>query len=186
MSQKIYKTPRGAKVHGVMAEFDGPAAVTHGAEAMRDAGYKSWDVYSPFPVHGIEDAMGMKPTRLPLIVGALGLSGAGLAFLFQYWVRGVTYPLVHQGKDPTAWQVLIPVTFELGVLFTAFTCLLGMMAFNKLPMWYHPLLKKERFLRASDDRFIIAVDAEDPSFEPEKTRQQLLSAGATSVELVEE
>ena len=183
---KHYATASGAVVHGVMAEFDGPAAVTHGAEAIRDKGYKKWDVYSPFPVHGIEEAMGMKPTRLPLVVGAIGLSGAALGFLFQMWVRGVDYPLVHQGKPPTAWQVLIPVTFELGVLATAFTCIIGMMAFNKLPMWHHPLLKKERFLRVSDDRFIITVDAADPNFEPQKTRQELLAAGATSVELVEE
>lgn len=185
-TKKVYKTQSGETVYGVMAEFDGPASVSHGAEAMRDAGYKKWDVYSPFPVHGIDTAMGNKGSRLPLIVGCVGLTMACVGFLFQMWVRHDAYALVHQGKPSDAWQVLVPVTFEIGVLFTAFTCILGMLAFNGLPMWYHALLKKPRFLKVSDDRFMIVIEATDASFEPEKTRRQLLEAGAMSVELVEE
>ena len=117
MSKKTYKTQSGAKIHGVMGEFAGPAEISHGAEAMRDHGYSKWDVFSPFPVHGIEEAMGLKPTKLPLIVGFIGLSMACVGFLFQYYVRAVDYPIVHQGKPPESWQVLIPVTFEIGVLF---------------------------------------------------------------------
>jgi len=185
-TRKVYKTQSGETVYGVMAEFDGPASISHGAEAIRDAGYKKWDIYSPFPVHGIDEAMGNKGTKLPLIVGCTGLTMACVGFGFQMWVRHFAYPLVHQGKPSDAWQVLVPVTFEIGVLFTAFTCLLGMLIFNGLPMWHHSLLKKPRFLKVSDDRFMIVVEAADASFEPEKTRRQLLEAGAKSVELVEE
>ncbi|MBY0307661.1 MAG: DUF3341 domain-containing protein, partial [Phycisphaerales bacterium] len=155
-------------------------------EKVRDAGYSKWDVYSPFPVHGMEESMGMKTTKLPILVACMGITGACVGFLFQYYVRHVEYPIIHQGKPSDAWQVLVPVTFEIGVLFTAFTCILGMIVFNGLPMWHHPLLKKPRFLRVSDDRFMIVIEACDPAFDPEKTRRQLLEAGAMSVELVEE
>ncbi len=185
-SKTIYKTESGASVYGVMAEFANPGDLYHAAEKVRDAGFRSWDVYSPFPVHGIEEAMGLKPTRLPLLVGAVGLTMACVGFGFQYYVRAVEYPIVHQGKPPEAWQVLIPVTFEIGILFTAFTCILGMLVFNLLPMWHHPLLKKERFLRVSDDRFMIAIEAKDAKFVPAETRDLLMKAGATRVELVEE
>lgn len=183
--KKAYTTESGERVHGVMAEFAGPPEIYHAAERVRDAGYKRWDVYSPFPIHGIDEAMGLSPTKLPLVAGIIGLTGAGLGYLLQRTVESI-YPLVVQGKPPGAWQPWVPVTFEVGILFTAFCALLGMLAFNKLPMWHHPLLKKERFLRVSDDRFIICIEATDPSFDPEKTRELLRSAGATSIELVEE
>jgi hypothetical protein len=185
VSKKIYKTSTGQVVHAVMAEFKNPADLYHAAETMRDAGYRKWDVYSPFPIHGMEEAMGLRDTWLPRLVGVVGLTMAGVGFAFQYFVRTV-YPIQHQGKPADAWQLLIPVTFEIGVLFAAFTCILGMLVFNKLPMWHHPLLKKERFLRTSDDRYVIVIEAADPTFEPEKTRQQLLKAKALNVELVEE
>lgn len=173
--------PQGT--YGIIAEFPDPATTFHAAEVVRDAGYAKWDVYSPFPIHGIDEAMGIKPNKLPLMVGLLGLTGAALGFAFQFFVR-TDYAIVHQGKPASAWQVLVPVTFEFGVIFTAFSALLGMLAFNALPMWFHPLLKKERFLRVSDDRFIIAVEAKDAKFDPEQTKQLLLHAGATRVERV--
>jgi hypothetical protein len=103
----------------------------------------------------------------------------------QWWMN-MNYPLVVQGKPVDAWEQFVPITFEVGVLFTALTTLLGMMAFNKLPMWHHPLMKKERFLRVSDDRFVICVEANDPKFDPAATRALLEKAGATGIDLVEE
>lgn len=182
----VYQTPEGKPLYGMMAEFSTPADIYHAAEKMRDAGYSKWDVYAPFPIHGIDDAMGMKRALLPLVVACIGLGMAGAGFGFQFWVSGINYPLVHQGKPPEAWQPFIPVTFEIGVLFTAFTAILGMLAFNQLPRFHHPLLCKERFLRVSDDRFIIAVEAKDPKFDPQGTKKMLESVGATSVEWVEE
>src|SRR5689334_7574328 len=123
MSQRIYRTPEGQNIHGLLAEFATPADTYHAAEKVRDAGYSRWDVFAPFPIHGIDEAMGLKKPILPLVVAIIGLSCAGLGFFFDYWVTGVDYPLVHQGKPPGAWQPLIPITFELGVLFTAFTCI---------------------------------------------------------------
>lgn len=183
---KTYKTTAGEVVYGMMAEFATPADTYHAAEKMRDAGYKKWDVYSPFPIHGIDEAMGLPNSRLPLTVGVIGLTGAAIGFAFQYWVSTSGYATVVQGKPLGAWQAFIPVTFEIGVLFTAFTAILSMLAFNTLPMWYHPLFKKDRFLRVSDDRFVICVESRDANFDPVKTKQQLESAKGYNVELVEE
>lgn len=185
-AKKVYKTEAGEVVHGIMAEFDTTADLTHAAEKVRDAGYKKWDVFSPFAVHGMDEAMGLPPTRLGLLTGIMGICMAGLGFLFQYAVTKWLYPMDVQGKPFGAWEPLIPVTFEFGVLGTAFTALLGMMAFNRLPRPHHPLLKKERFLRVSDDRLVICIEAADPKFDPAATRQLLEKVGGTHIDLVEE
>ena len=181
-----YITEKGEEVHGVLAEFHTPAAVYHAAELVRDAGYTQWDVYAPFPIHGIEDAMGSRRTILPVFVAAGAFTGAFLAWLMQWWMSYINYPLVVQGKPAYAWEPFTPIIFELGVLFSAFSALLSMFALNGLPRFYHPLFKKDRFLRMSQDRFGIAIEANDPRFEPAATRRLLESAGARAIELVEE
>jgi hypothetical protein len=183
---KVYKTPAGEVVYGVMAEFATPADIYHAAEKLRDAGYKHWDVYAPFPIHGIDEAMGLKPSRLPLMAGVIGLSGAGVGFFFQWWVSTYGYTTIVQGKPAGAWEAFVPVTFEIGILFTAFTCILGMLALNVLPAWYHPLLKKDRFLRVSDDRFVVCIEARDPAFDPDKTRRMLETLKGYNIDLVED
>lgn len=181
-----YVTESGAEVHGVLAEFHTPGAVYSAAERVRDSGFSKWDVYSPFPIHGIEEAMGMKRTILPLFVAAAAFTGAGLAYLMQWWMSSSDYPLVVQGKPPWSWEPFTPIVFELGVLLSAFAALLGMLALNGLPRFHHPLFAKERFLRSSQDRFFIAIEAADPKFDPGATRRLLESVGARHIELVEE
>jgi len=183
---KHYKTESGERIYGIMAEFPNPAALSHAAAKIRDGGYTKWDVYSPFPVHGMDEAMGVKFTRLPLLVAFCALSMAGLGYLFQWYVSASLYPLTVQGKPYGAWQAFMPIIFEFGVLGTAFSALIGMLAFNALPRYYHPLLKKERFLRASDDRFFICVEARDPKFEPNNMRAVFQHAGASHIDLVAE
>jgi hypothetical protein len=179
-------TESGAEVHGVLAEFETPAQVYQAAEKVRDAGYSKWDVYSPFPIHGIEDAMGVKRTILPVIVACGAFTGTALAFLMQWWMTARNYPLVVQGKPTWAWEPFTPILFELSVLLAAFTTLGAMLALNGLPRFHHPLFKKDRFLRMSQDRFGIAIEASDGKFDPASTRRLLESAGARSIELVEE
>lgn len=183
--KRIYKTESGEVVYGIIAEFAAPADLIHGAQRVRDAGYKKWDVYSPFPVHGMDEAMGTPQTKLPLVVGTIGLSGAGLGYLMQWWMTARDYPLVVQGKPFFAWEPWTPITFECGILLTAFACLIGMLAFNKLPMWHHPLMRKERFLRVSDDRLVICIEAADPKFDPVNTGKLLEHAGGRHIDLVE-
>lgn len=183
---KLFVTESGATIHGVLAQFADPTAVYHAAEKMRDAGYSKWDVHAPFPIHGIDEAMGVRRTKLPLLCAIGGISGAGLGLLMQWWMTAVDYRMVVQGKPYAAWEPFTPITFELGILLTAFTTLIGMLALNGLPRWNHPLLKNSTFLRSSDDAFLICVEAADPKFDPEATRRTLKELGATSIELVEE
>ncbi|MDX2146002.1 MAG: DUF3341 domain-containing protein [Planctomycetota bacterium] len=187
----LYVTESGAEVHALLAEFPTPAAIFHAAEKVRDEGYSRWDCFTPFPVHGLDEAMGIKKTILPLMVGGGAITGATLAYLMQWWMSSADYPLVTQGKPygsllSGGWEVFVPITFELGILFSAFTTIIGMLALNGLPRHNHPLLKKERFLKCSDDGFFIAIEAADRRFDPVKTRELLKKLGATHVELVEE
>lgn len=181
-----YITESGAPVHGVMGEFADAAAITHAAEKVRDAGFEKWDTFTPFPVHGLDEAMGVKRTRLPLIVAVVAVIGVASAVLLQWWVGAIAYPLVVQGKPYDAWEPWVPVTFEIGVLFSSFATLITMLAMNVLPRWHHPLLKNPRFLRVSDDRLILCIEAGDPKFDPSRTRELLASLGATNIQMVEE
>lgn len=183
---RLYVTEAGEPIHGIMAEFATPADIYHASEKVRDAGYARWDAYSPFPIHGMEDAMGIKRTKLPLMVFCGGMTGASLGMLMQWWISSVAYPMVTQGKPFFSWQAYVPITFEVGVLLSAFTALIGMLALNALPRWNHPLMKKERFLSVSDDKFFVCIEAADGKFDPDRTRKLLEDAGATSIELVEE
>lgn len=185
MSTKVYVTEAGEEIHGILAEYPSPAALFHAAEKVRDAGYAKWDTFSPFPIHGMEDAMGFARTKLPVLVAVVGLSAAGLGFLMQWWMS-LDYPLAVQGKPYDSWQAFVPITFELGILLSAFTAIFGMLAMNGLPRHHHPLFKKARFLSSSDDRFFICIESTDPKFDPDRVRGLLEQSGATSIELVEE
>lgn len=191
MAAKVYVTENNEQIYGIMAEFASPADLYHAAEKVRDAGYSKWDSFSPFPIHGMEEAMGIKRTILPVVVAIGGFTGVGFAYWLQWIVSSVEYPMVVQGKPfgsliSGGWQVFVPITFELGVLFAAFSSLLGMFVLNGLPRHHHPLMKKERFLASSDDKFFLAIEAADGKFDPEGTKALLKNAGATSIELVEE
>lgn len=181
-----FVTETGADVYGMIAEYETPAAIYHAAERIRDAGYRQWDVYAPFPIHGIDEAMGVRRTILPVMVAAGAFTGAGLALLMQWWMSAADYPLVVQGKPYGAWEPFVPIVFELGVLLSAFTTLIGMLALNGLPRLHHPLFRKDRFLRVSDDRFIVCIEAEDAKFDPAATRALLESSGGRNIDLVEE
>ena len=120
---RLFVTEAGEPIHGIMAEFATPADIYHASEKVRDAGYTRWDAYSPFPIHGMEEAMGVKRTKLPALVAVIGLSGAGLGFLMQSWMSAVDYPMLTQGKPFNSWQAFVPITFELGILSSAFAAL---------------------------------------------------------------
>ena len=181
-----FVTEEGEPVWGVMAQFDTTVDAYHAAEKMRDAGFTKWDLHAPFPIHGIEEAMGQKRTILPFIVLGAAFTGIATAIGMQYWISAVDYPLIVQGKPYGAWEPFTMIIFELGVLFSAFASLFGMLALNGLPRWHHPLMCKDRFLDATDDKFFVVVEARDPSFNPEQTSRFLKEIGASAVELVED
>lgn len=188
---KQFVTENGDPVYGLTGQFTDTVEVYHAAEAIRDAGYTKWDVYSPFPIHGIDEAMGIKRTKLPLIVGAAAICGVICGYLLQWYGSNVGYQLVTQGKPygsitEGGWESFVPITFEVGVLFAAFASLIGMLALNGLPRHNHPLMKKDAFLKVSDDTFMICIEVCDPKFDPKATRELLRSLHATSIDLVED
>ena len=140
---------------------------------------------APFPVHGLERAMGLRRSPLPWIVLGMGLMGAALGFGLQWWVHASAYPLVISGKPYFSWPAYIPITFEVGVLFGALGAVFGMLGLNRLPMHYHPLFQSKVFERVTDDAFFISIESWDPRFDPSATRKLLESLGARSVELLE-
>ncbi len=178
---------------GVMAEYDTVDAVYAAAEKVRDAGYTRWDVHAPFPIHGIEKAMNLRPTILPWICLGGGLAGlfGGLfltvwtmstSFEFAGGLQGYTYLI--SGKPLYSLPQFIPPIFETTILLAAFSAGLGMLVLNALPMLYNPLFKSERFRRATDDRFFVVVDATDARFDAGKTEQLLHDTGPLSVERI--
>ncbi|MFN9126469.1 MAG: DUF3341 domain-containing protein [bacterium] len=186
-----------AKLYGYIAEFETPGDLMAAAEKVRDAGYKWWDCHTPFPVHGLDKAMGIKRTILPVIVFFAGAGGTTAAFALQaftnslgwtiwagVWVTG--YPFLISGKPAMSLPAFIPVMFELTILFAALTTVSLMFLFNGLPWLYHPLFKSNRFRRASNDRFFISIEARDPKFLPKKTEEFLKSLDPIAVEAVED
>ncbi|MFM7807120.1 MAG: DUF3341 domain-containing protein [Planctomycetota bacterium] len=184
------------RLHGVLAEFHDPASLMHAAEKVRDAGYRWWDCHTPFPVHGLDKAMGIQRTILPLLVFGAGLTGTTLGFILQaftnsssislwalVWVTG--YPFLISGKPLISLPAFIPVMFELTILLAATSCVGLMLLLNGLPWLSHPLLANKRFLRASDDRFFIVIQARDPRFFRSRTEEFLKGLGAKVVEAVE-
>jgi hypothetical protein len=180
----VNQLPKGPH-YGLLAEFATPGDLYHACERVRDAGFTKWDAHTPFPVHGLESAMGLRRSPLPWIVLVMGLTGLAAGFALQVWVHTSAYPLVISGKPYFAWPAFIPVTFELGILFAALGAVFGMFALNRLPMHHHPLFKSKVFERVTDDAFFISIESWDPKFDQAATRALLESAGARSVELLE-
>jgi len=173
---------------GMAAEVPSASALYHAAEKVRDAGYTRWDVYSPFPIHGMDHAMGVKKSWLSELVFIGGLSGLTIAALLTFYPSTIEYPLIVAGKPVNFFTVpaFFPIMFELTVLLSAFTATFGMLALNGLPRWNHPIFNWDRFDRVSDDGFFLAIEATDPKFNEEATRAMLEGLGAKHITLVYE
>ena len=184
MPPLFQRRPKGP-YYGILAEFATTAELYHACEGVRDEGFTRWDAHTPFPVHGLASAMGLRRSPLPWIVLGMGLTGAALGFTLQWWVHTRAYPLVISGKPFFAWPAMVPIIFEVAVLFGALGAVFGMLGLNKLPMHHHPLFQSKVFERASDDAFFISIESWDPRFDPPATRKLLESLGARSVELLE-
>lgn len=171
--------------YGVLAEFDSVSKLYHACEKVRDKGFKKWDSMTPFPVHGLDRAMGLPSSRLPWIVLIMGFLGASSGLLMQWWMSAVDYPLVISGKPMFSWPAFIPVTFECCILFSAFGAIFGMFGMNKLPQYYHPVFRSQKFYRVTDDRFFICIECSDPKFNKDETPKFLKELGAMHVETLE-
>ena len=172
-------------VYGVMAEFDSPEDLLAAAHRAHREGYRQMDAYSPFPIHGLAEAIGFRRTWLPLLVLIGGVLGALAGFGTQYYAAVIDYPINVGGRPLNSWPSFIPITFEVTILFAALTAVLGMLALNGLPMPYHPVFNAPRFALASHDRFFLCIEAADPRFDRQGTRRFLESLNAREVTDVE-
>jgi Protein of unknown function (DUF3341) len=174
------------KLWGLLAEFATPEDLVSAAARVRDAGYTKWDAHTPFPVHGLDGAMGIRPTRLPFLVLAAGITGTSCGLLMQWWMNAVDYPLIISGKPFNSLPADIPVTFELTVLLASLTAFIGMLVANALPRFHHPLFSSDRFRRATTDAFFLAIEAGDPRFVLADTERLLSGERATRVSRIED
>jgi hypothetical protein len=175
-----------SKNYGIIAAFDTVPAVFHACEQVRDAGYSRWDALTPFPVHGLDYAMGVRRSRVPRFSLAGGITGFCTGMSFIWWAGAWEYPLIVGGKPYFSPMFAFPVSYELTILFTAFATIGGMFFLNRLPMHYHPVLKAPQFVRALDDRFYIVIESNDPKFNATETRALLERVGGKDIVEIEE
>lgn len=174
------------KVYGLGAEFPSAAALYHAAEKARDKGFKKWDVHSPFPIHGMDKAMGLGKSWLSLAVIFGGTMGTTTAVLLEFIPSWGIYPLIVHGK-PQNWATVpafFPIMFELTVLFSAFTTVFTLMIMNQLPKWYHPVFNWDRFAKVTDNGFFMVIESRDPKFSEADTRAFLEEIGGAHVTLI--
>lgn len=176
----------GRRQYGVLAEFGTPAAVMTAAANVRNAGYTRWDVHTPFPIHGMDKAMGLKNSP----VGWFTIGGGMIGYFGGNWMiwfmNSADYGIAVGGKPLFSPFSAFPVSFELTILLAAFGSLLGMLFMNRLPRLHHPLLKNRRFANATHDKFYVVIECTDPEYDEEKTHALLREAGSSHLEIVEE
>jgi len=174
------------KTWGLMAEYDSAPSIYKACKKVRDAGYEKWDACTPFPVHGLDKAMGLPASKLPWAVLIMGIIGGISIMAFMIWVSVYDYPLNIGGKPTWSIPAFIPCAFEMTVLFSALTAAFGMLFINRLPTFNHPLFNKKAFERVTDDKFFIAIESRDKIFDLVQTKKLLESTGAQNVELVQD
>ena len=167
-------TPRYSKtvpLYGVMAEFDNPTELVAAARRTYEAGYRSINGYSPYPIEELWEAIGFHHTRLPVIVLIGGIVGGLGGFLMQWYLAVVDYPINVGGKPFNSWPAFIPITFEMTILCAAFAAIFGMLALNKLPQPYHPVFNAPNFALVTRDSFFLVIESRDPRFNHDEVVQ---------------
>lgn len=174
------------QVHGLIAEFDDPDTLLTATTKAHEAGYRAMDAYAPYPVHGLAEAMGVRKTYVSLVTLIGGFTGALTGLGMQYFASVWHYPYSIGGKPNFSWPAFMPITFELGILFAAFSALGSMLIFNGLPQPYHPVFNAKRFERASSDGFFLCIETTDAQYDTEQTKTFLEGLGPVEVSEVME
>lgn len=172
-------------LYGLIAEYEDPHDLIVAAERTRAAGYRKIDAFSPLPIEGLSEALGQRDHFIPWIMVAGGIAGAVAGFGLIYYTTVIDYPLNIGGRPLFAWPSYVPITFELTVLLSALSGIVGMFMLNGLPQPYHPVFDAPNFEHASSDRFFLCIEAEDPRFDREETRQFMETLGAVRVSEVD-
>jgi hypothetical protein len=200
MSTPIVKKsarPREPRLCGLLAQYDNPRDVLHAAEVIRDAGFTKWDCLTPFPVHGLDNAMGIKKTILPWVVLGAGLTGTAIATFMQWYVNSPHtqssatyilsgYPLIISGKPHWSLPANVPVIFELTVLLAALASFFGVWILSRLPRYHHPVFNVARFRSVTDDKFFILLECADSRFDPRASRELLASTHPAAIDEVKD
>ena len=173
-------------IYGIMAEFDSAQALVDAARKTHQAGYQKIDAYSPFPIEGLAEEIGFHHDEVPLVVLIGGIIGGLIGYLMQYWMSAVDYPLNIGGKPAHSWPAFIVITFEMTILFAGISAVFGMLAFNELPRFHHPLFTNERFTLVSRDKFSLLIGSADPKFSETGTRKLLEAIGGAHIEIIED
>ena len=173
-------------LYGLMAEFADVNALVDAARQTRAEGYEKIDAYTPFPVHDLFEVLSLNDRRVPLFVLLAGILGCLAGFGLCYWVSVIAYPMNIGGRPFNSWPAFIPVTFEVTILLASITAVLTLVLLNGLPLPYHPVFNVRSFAqRASQDGLFLAIEAEDPKFDLERTRSFLQQLGAKEVNEIE-
>lgn len=172
------------KLYGILAEFKNPKELIDAAKAINKNGFKNYDTFSPFPIHGMDKAMSLKKSKLGWIVISHGILGLTGAFFMIYYMSVIDYPLNISGKTLMNIPAWVPIIFELTVLLSSFGAVFGMFFLNGLPKFNHPLFNSENFKKATDDGFFVCIESDDPQFESQKVQTLLQKIGATNIEEV--
>ncbi len=173
------------KSYGIIAEFLHAADILHAAEKVRDQGFRKWDVFTPFPIHGMDKAMGIKNSKVGWFSFIGGVTGYTSGMLMIWWMNAIDYPILIGGKPMFSPFGAFPPSYELTILLGAFGALGGMLLLNRLPRLHHPLLKHRRFAMATHDRYYLVIETSDPKFTENETRKLLESTGSKHIEMVE-
>lgn len=174
------------RTYGMSAEFDSAAAVLSAAKKVRDAGYRRWDVFSPFPVHGLDKVMGLGNSKVGWFSFLFG-AGAFLGTLLMIWyMNDFDYPIVIGGKPMFSPPMSVVPSYILLVLMAGLGTFIGMIALNELPRHHHPLFAKKRFALVSRDKFFLVIGSNDPKFSETETRKLLEEIGGGHIEMVED
>src|SRR4029077_4761543 len=177
------RTPSGHKVYAIAAEYSSATELYEAAKRVRDAGFKRWDVFSPFPIHGMDEAMGLGKSWLSAVVLIGGITGLLTAVVLEFGPSWFIYPVIVHGK-PFTWATVpafFPIMFELTVLFAAFSAFFANLIMNGLPRWHHLIFSCDRVARATNDGFFLAIEARDPRFSELETHDLLLETGGVSI-----
>ena len=171
---------------GIVAEFDSAAALVNAAKKVREAGFTKFETYSPFPIHGMDDAMGLSQSKLGWLSITGGLLGCSGGLFLQIWTQSEAYPLIISGKEFSSLPAFLPVTFELSILLTAFFTVFGMFAMNGLPQWYNTIFNHKTFHKVTDDKFFVGIEGNDPNYNETKITKLLEKLGGKEIEVVKD
>lgn len=175
-----------SKLYGILALFDNAPDVYQAAKSVRKAGYRDWDVLTPFPIHGMDQAMGLKRSKVPVFTFIGGFIGFWVGMFIAWYMGSYDYPLIVGGKPFFSPIFPFPVAYEMTILLAAFGTLGGMFITNRLPMHYHPVMNYDKFRHLTDDKFAVVIEAGDARFDMQETKAMLEQLGSSEVTLINE